>query len=138
MGLHVGGDDYIPKPYSLSVLLAKIQAMLKRYGQKEEATTLSVGDLQLDEQAGKVYVQKQEITLSNMEYKLLQYMMHHVGELLRKEQLFEDIWGSTYTQDGTLNVHIRHLREKIERDPQRPEYIKTIWGSGYRLEEPKR
>lgn len=137
LGLHVGGDDYIAKPYTLSVLLAKIQAILKRCAHRDcSAELLQVGSISLDVRSGKVLRKDKIIPLQGMEFKLLQYMMQHVGELLQKDRLFQDVWGSRFTQDGTLNVHIRNLRKKIEIDPQNPQYIKTIWGCGYRFEDP--
>lgn len=134
MALHIGGDDYIQKPYSLSVLLAKVQAVLKRCS-SGSSSVLQSGEIHLDMHAGQLYVRGEKIKLKALEYKLLAYMMEHKGKQLSKEELFQNVWEDTITSDGTLNVHIRHLREKIEKDPNHPKYIKTLWGVGYRFED---
>lgn len=134
MALHIGGDDYIQKPYSLSVLLAKVKAVLKRCSKQVEDGIQS-GDIYMDTHTGKVYVNGNEVKLKALEYRLLRYMMEHKGKQLSKEELFENVWEEIITSDGTLNVHIRHLREKLEANPNEPRYIKTIWGVGYRFED---
>lgn len=134
MALHIGGDDYIQKPYSLSVLLAKVQAVLKRCNKRGEAVKQS-GEIRVDTLVGRVYVGDKEVKLKALEYRLLLYMIEHKGKQLSKEELFKNVWEDVITSDGTLNVHIRHLREKIEADPNNPRYIKTIWGVGYRFED---
>lgn len=130
LALNIGGDDYIKKPYSLSVLLAKVKAVLKRHGKKDQALYEN-GRLRVDIQSGKAYVQGEALRLKAQEYKLLVYLIQHQNRIISKEELFEHVWQNQITSDGTLNVHIRHLREKIEEDPTHPAYIKTIWGVGY-------
>lgn len=135
IALNIGGDDYIKKPYTLSVLLAKVKVTLKRMrGSKEPV--LSQGDvpIRLDASTMRVFAHGREIQLKAKEFKLLHYLFTHKNTILTKEQLFAAVWGDGFYGDGTLNVHIRKLREKIEKDPNAPEFIKTIWGTGYILE----
>ncbi|MDE6408430.1 MAG: response regulator transcription factor [Anaeroplasmataceae bacterium] len=130
IALNIGGDDYIQKPYSLGVLLAKVKAVLKRYKQSE-ALEYFDGRLQIDFEAKTVRVNNQLCKLTFLEFKLLSYLVKNQGKVVSKEQLFESVWEDRFTQDGTLNVHIRKLREAIEIDPNHPEYIITIWKDGY-------
>lgn len=143
IALNIGGDDYIKKPYSLSVLLAKVQVVLKRMeagsgrGMEQPCGTL----LRLAEEKLCVYLKKnragaaeQEIPLKAKEFALLKCLYEHRGTIVTKEQLFLSVWGDAFYSDGTLNVHIRRLREKLEEDPSDPRLIKTIWGTGYMLE----
>jgi len=137
LALSIGGDDYIQKPYSLSVLLAKVKVVLGRYS-TQPAPPLTIGALTLDEQAHTVLLNGERVELKMMEFKLLSYLMKNHGRVIGKEELFRKIWEDSITGDNTLNVHIRRLREKLESDPNNPEYIQTVWGTGYRFksEEP--
>lgn len=132
LALNIGGDDYIRKPYSLSVLLAKVKAVLKRC--RTETDIFSFDDFSVDFTAEKLTRNGTEIKLKSMEYRLLAYLIHNKNRTISKEELFQMVWGDAITGDGTLNVHIRRLREKIEADPNEPRYIKTIWGTGYVFE----
>ena len=132
IALSIGGDDYIQKPYSLSVLLAKVRAVLKRYG-SQEAEKYEDGRLTVDFQAGQVTVDKVPVKLTSLEFKLLAYLVRNPGRLISKQELFEKVWEDKFTGDGTLNVHIRKLREAIEKEPGNPQYILTVWGGGYRF-----
>lgn len=133
LALNIGGDDYIRKPYSLSVLLAKVKAVLKRCGGGEEALTF--GSFSIDPTRESLTGADGEIRLKSMEYRLLAYLVRNSGRIIPKEELFRNVWGDTFTGDGTLNVHIRRLREKIEEDPNEPRWIKTVWGKGYLFED---
>lgn len=135
--LNIGGDDYVKKPYSLSVLLAKINAVLKRYSgsQINKKECYENKGLRVNFVTEKVSVYDKDVTLKGMEYKLLIYLINNPGRVIHKEELFESVWEDKVTGDGTLNVHIRHLREKIEDNPNEPLRIKTIWGRGYIYEE---
>ena len=133
LALNIGGDDYIQKPYSLSVLLAKVKAVLKRYKTSETDTFIS-GNLKIDYISGSVFVDEKKIELKAMEYKLLAYLAKNKGRTVSKDEIFRKVWEDSITGDNTLNVHIRHLREKIEANPNEPKYIKTIWGVGYVFE----
>ncbi|MFA9463459.1 MAG: response regulator transcription factor [Velocimicrobium sp.] len=136
LALNIGGDDYIRKPYSLSVLLAKVNAVLKRFGSKAQtSTSYYLGDLTVNFAASRVSINNIPLKLTAMEYKLLCYLIQNKDRVLTKEELFREVWGDTITSDGTLNVHIRHLRERIEEKPNEPAIIKTIWGIGYRFED---
>ena len=163
--LSIGGDDYIKKPYSLSVLLAKVKVNLKRVGElraaqaaekahvAEAATAVpgksadgkngasaaaSAGEgeasLTLDAATMSVIRRGERIPLKAKEFALLSCLYEHRNTLVSKEVLFEEVWGDAFYGDGTLNVHIRKLREKLEDDPNAPKMIKTVWGTGYILE----
>ncbi len=132
IALSIGGDDHIQKPYSLSVLLAKVKAVLKRYGSKETAKYTD-GRLTMDLNARQVLVDGTAVKLTSLEFRLLAYLVQNAGRVVSKQELFEKVWGDRFTGDGTLNVHIRRIREAIEREPGRPEYILTVWGDGYRF-----
>lgn len=132
LALNIGGDDYIQKPYSLSILLAKVKAVLKRYRGKEDS--LSFGKFSIDPAREKLTDDHGEIRLKAMEFKLLVYLVRNKNRIIPKEELFRNVWGDTITGDGTLNVHIRKLREKIEENPNEPRFIKTVWGKGYVFE----
>lgn len=140
IALNIGGDDYITKPYTLSVLLAKVKAVLKRYSStvgikaKEDECYIN-GTLTVNFQLGKVYHKGQEVPFKAMEYRLLCYLIRNKGRIISKEELFKEVWQDAITGDGTLNVHIRYLREKIEDNPNEPRHIKTVWGRGYIYEE---
>ena len=132
MALNIGGDDYIQKPYSLSVLLAKVKVVLKRYGQSVSAE-YSDGRLTVDFGAKQVFVVDSPVRLTSLEFKLLAYLIQNENRVVSKQELFEKVWEDKFTGDGTLNVHIRKIRQAIERAPGRPEYILTVWGDGYRF-----
>ncbi len=133
IALNIGGDDYIEKPCSLSVLLAKVKVVLKRYSQtaeveyKNDRITINLDSKQL-------YVENKPVKLTSLEFKLLAYLWENKGRVLSKQELFDKVWQDRFTGDGTLNVHIRHLREAIEISPNKPEYIITVWGEGYKFE----
>lgn len=132
IALNIGGDDYIQKPYSLGVLLAKVKAVLKRCS-KKETSNYSDGYLTVNFQEKQVYVNDTPIKLTSLEFKLLAYLIENQGKVLSKQVLFENVWKDKFTGDGTLNVHIRRIREAIEVDANNPKYITTIWGDGYKF-----
>lgn len=146
IALNIGGDDYIKKPYSLSVLLAKVKVIIKRYDTlvlkaETSADGLSQGkddncceNLRIDGDAMKVYVDEKDAGFKTKEFKLFQYLYENKNRVISKDELFANIWGDAFFSDGTLNVHIRKIREKIEENPNKPKYIKTIWGTGYMFE----
>ncbi|WP_332646031.1 response regulator transcription factor [Lysinibacillus sp. 54212] len=137
IALNIGGDDYIQKPYTLSILLAKVKAVLKRYGSgsSDQQEVLEFGHIQIDTKLHRVRVKGKDIRLKTMEYKLLHYLASNKNRIVTKNELFQHVWEDSFVGDGTLNVHIRHLREKIEENPKNPQFIKTIWGTGYVLED---
>lgn len=132
IALNIGGDDYIQKPCSLSVLLAKVKAVLKRYGSRE-IVRYDSGRLVVDFNARQVLVDGTPVKFTSLEFKLLAYLIQNEGRMIPKQELFEKVWEDKYTGDGTLNVHIRKLRKAIEREPGNPEYIITVWGDGYQF-----
>lgn len=132
IALSIGGDDYIQKPYSLGVLLAKVKAVLKRYGNKD-LEKYADGRLTVDFHMKQVLVDKEPVKLTSLEFRLLAYLIQHTGRVVSKQELFERVWEDRFTGDGTLNVHIRKIREAIEQEPGNPEYIITVWGDGYRF-----
>ena len=132
IALSIGGDDYIQKPYSLGVLLAKVKVVLKRYGSKDLAKYAD-GRLTVDFHARLVLVDETPVKLTSLEFKLLAYLIQNAGRMISKQELFEKVWEDKFTGDGTLNVHIRKLREAIEKKPGNPEYILTVWGDGYKF-----
>lgn len=132
VALNIGGDDYIQKPYSLGVLLAKVKVVLKRYG-AANTTVFSDGYLTVNFEAKQAYVNGIAVKLTGLEYRLLSYLIENKGKVISKQELFEKVWKDKFTGDGTLNVHIRRLREAIEKDPNKPEYIITVWGDGYKF-----
>ena len=144
VALSIGGDDYIKKPYSLSVLLAKVKVNLKRVEQlkaanppaQEEPGAAEGSALALDEATMSAILNGKRIALKAKEFALLQCLYRRRNTIVKKDVLFEEVWGDTFFSDGTLNVHVRKLREKLEEDPNDPKMLKTVWGTGYILEVP--
>lgn len=137
IALNIGGDDYIKKPYSLSVLLAKVKVILKRYENMniKKVHGIANNSLFVDKEAMKVYVKGKDVSLKTKEFKLLVYLYENKNKVVSKDELFRNVWGDTFFSDGTLNVHIRKIREKIEESPNEPKHIKTVWGTGYIYED---
>ncbi|MDE6551262.1 MAG: response regulator transcription factor [Clostridia bacterium] len=134
IALNIGGDDYVQKPYSLGVLLAKVKAVLKRYGQVG-GRDYSDGYLSVDFKSKQVKAGGRVVRLANLEFRLLAYLIDNRGRVISKGELFENVWQDKFTGDGTLNVHVRRLREAIEVNPNKPQYIVTVWGDGYRFKD---
>ena len=154
IALNIGGDDYIKKPYTLSILLAKVKAILARYEKAREDAELALKSGSsaaplTDENGGSIYLTdtisvdtnlhklrkgEELIGLKAMEYKMLIYLLENKNRVVTKDELLKNVWDDEFIGEGTLAVHIRHLREKIENNPQNPEVIKTVWGVGYMIE----
>lgn len=137
LALSIGADDFLTKPYPLSVLLAKVQRALARAPAEapaSEAVEIDDGWLQVDSGIGRVYVDGTEVRLTALEYRLLLCLASHRGQVVTKRDLFEQVWEEPLTSDSTLSVHIRRLRRRIERDADNPEYIRTVWCRGYLFE----
>lgn len=140
VALNIGGDDYIKKPYTLSVLLAKVKVQLKRVealkklGASSAPVAASGEAFTLDPATMSCHVDGRTVQLKAKEFALLSCLYAHKDTIVTKEQLFAEVWGDAFYTDSTLNVHIRRLREKLENDPNNPAYIKTVWGTGYILE----
>lgn len=137
-GLGLGADDYIEKPFSPSVLVARVKAHLARYrrltGSERTSGEIQIGGIRLNEETHRVYVEGREVELTNKEYELLLFFMLNVDVVFSREQLYERIWGWDAMGDSaTVAVHINRLRKKIEQDPANPRYIVSVWGAGYRF-----
>lgn len=141
VGLELGADDYVTKPFSNRELVARIKAVLRRVQpatpDQTAAHILTVGGLRLDIAARSVTMNEQVINLTAREFDLLTFLMRHPGQVFTREQLLDNVWGYTFASDmSTVTVHIRRLREKIERDPTNPTLLQTVWGIGYKLDRP--
>ncbi|MBR3755662.1 MAG: response regulator transcription factor [Firmicutes bacterium] len=142
-GLILGADDYISKPYKAAELIARVKAQLRRYntwggsGPKASEDIIVNGGLVLDVKQRIVIVEGKEERLTATEYKILELLMTHLGQVFPAEQIYEKVWQeeSNFAVENTVMVHIRHIREKIEIDTKNPRYIKVVWGIGYKMEK---
>ncbi|MDY7102195.1 MAG: response regulator transcription factor [Actinomycetota bacterium] len=139
MGLELGADDYVAKPFSPRELTSRVKAVLRRVsaqppGAEERVPVLTAGDLRVDVPARELRVGDEVVSLTAREFELLVFLMRHPREAFRREQLLERVWGSSFGDTSTVTVHVRRLREKIEADAAQPRHITTVWGVGYRLE----
>ncbi|BBF45036.1 two-component response regulator [Lachnospiraceae bacterium KM106-2] len=138
MGLDMGADDYITKPFRIRELVSRIKSVLRRYGKSSQVETkVQIGTIEVFLNEAKVYKEKQEVILTAMEYRLLLVFIKNIGKVLSRNQLLEGIWDVTgdFVNDNTLTVYIKRLREKLEEDPQNPTVIKTVRGLGYIMEK---
>ncbi|TCI30250.1 response regulator transcription factor [Exiguobacterium sp. SL-10] len=136
MGLDMGADDYITKPFRVRELISRIHSVLRRYNKQASSSVLTIGSIEIDTQDAKVKKNGDEILLTALEYRLLLIFGRHTGQVLSRAQLLDQIWdmGGDFVNDNTLTVYIKRLREKLEDDPQRPTLIKTVRGIGYKVE----
>jgi two-component system response regulator RegX3 len=138
VGLELGADDYVVKPYSKAELVARIKAVLRRQGSdstNEPSGSISAGPVVIDVERHQVSINDQLISLPLKEFELLEFLVRNSGRVLTRTQLIDRIWGSDYFGDTkTLDVHVKRLRAKIEKDPANPVYIQTIRGLGYKFE----
>ena len=137
-GYSIGGDDYLPKPYSMKELLVRVQALLRRtYGFSTEEKIVTFGDVVVNITARSVTKRGETVSLSLREFDLLAYLCEHKNEAMPKDKILTSVWGAFMTSEAsTLTVHIRWLREKLEEDPADPKFIKTVYKVGYMLEVP--
>lgn len=142
LGLGLGADDYICKPFSMVELTARVQAAIRRATQyiqverEPESHRIQLRDVTLDLHTFAVEVRGRSIQLTSKEFQILKLLLTHQGRVFTKEQIYERIWEDDYYgNENVINVHIRRLREKIEEDPSNPQYIHTIWGIGYKMGE---
>lgn len=135
LGLQIGADDYIEKPFSIQVLGLKIRALLRRaYDLAEDRQLLTYGNVTMDVTTRTVYKDEKKIDVTGKEFDLLEYLMRNPEQIIRKEKLFDEVWGADcFSEVGSLNVHIRWLREKLEDDPKNPKLIQTVWRVGYKF-----
>lgn len=139
MGLELGADDYISKPFRVKELLARIKSALRRYSKDSPDGIVSVGSIKVNTNEAKIYKNGAEIILTTMEYKLLLIFINNRGKVLSRQRLLEDIWdvAGDFVNDNTLTVYIKRLRDKIEEDPAKPQIIKTVRGLGYIIDDEK-
>jgi two-component system response regulator VicR len=139
LGLGLGADDYVTKPFGPGEVVARIQAIFRRIEMARSPTPLSaetihIGEIVVDPSVHQVTVRGQPVTLTAKEFDLLHYLASHPRQVFSREQLLDQVWGYTYAgETSTVTVHVRHLREKIETDPANPRLIETVWGVGYRF-----
>ena len=142
LGLNVGADDYVTKPFNPVELLARVRSQLRRYmqlgGSAKREDLLTIGGLTLDDRSKEVTVDGEAVSLTPTEYEILKLLLEHPGQVFSPRELYRRVWnGEPYGAESTVAVHIRHLREKIEIDPAQPRYVKAVWGQGYKLERGK-
>ena len=139
LGLNVGADDYVTKPFNPVELCARVRSQLRRYmqlgGGKEDDGVLTIGAVSLDEKAKEVRRDGETVALTPTEYEILRFLMRHAGEVFSPRELYRRVWnGEPYGAENTVSVHIRHIREKLELNPAEPRWIKAVWGRGYKFE----
>ena len=139
LGLNVGADDYITKPFNPVEMLARVRSQLRRYmqlgGGAVKDSSLRIGNIRLDDKSKEVTVDGELVSLTPTEYDILKLLMEHPGEVFPPKAIYRRVWDDEpYGAESTVAVHIRHLREKIEISPAEPRYIKAVWGQGYKME----
>lgn len=136
MGFELGADDYIAKPFRVKELLVRIKSVLRRYNKESADGIIKLKDIIINTNEAKVYKNSSEIVLTAMEYRLLLILLNNRGQVLSRNQLLENIWDidGDFVEDNTLTVYIKRLRDKIEEEPNKPVYIKTVRGLGYMIE----
>ncbi|PKQ28348.1 MAG: DNA-binding response regulator [Candidatus Anoxymicrobium japonicum] len=138
LGLEMGADDYITKPFNMRTLTTRVKAVLRRSAEGPAAGEGSVswGDIAMNREKHEVIVRGRQVRLTPIEYRILEVLLMRPGKVVGREKMLDVVWGGYYGSGRTLDVHIRHLREKIERDPARPVYVTTVRGTGYKLGVP--
>ena len=140
LGLNIGADDYVTKPFNPLELVARVKSNVRRYTTLgkivEKDNVYTSGGLVVDDNAKTVTVYGESIRLTPIEYKILAFLAKNKGKVYSIDQIYENIWGDISVRtDNTIAVHIRHIREKIEVDPREPKFLKVVWGVGYKIEE---
>ena len=139
LGLTIGADDYITKPFNPVELQARVKSQLRRYmqlgGGNVKKEVLTIGGIELDDRTKEVTLDGEKVSLTRTEYDILKLLLENQGKVFSPQQIYETVWkDNPYGAENTVAVHIRHLREKIEYNPAEPRYLKAIWGRGYKIE----
>lgn len=145
LGLNVGADDYITKPFNVVEMLARVRSQLRRYmqlggstGAAADSSVLELGNISVDDKCKKVEVDGEEVYLTPTEYDILRLLMNNPDQVFSPREIYQRVWeDEPYGAESTVAVHIRHLREKVEINPAEPRYIKAVWGQGYKFEKPR-
>ena len=146
MGLNIGADDYVNKPFKPLELLARVNSQLRRYtkymnisddedGEKEDEGLYIIGGLELNENKRTVSVDDKPVKITPIEFKILNLLMKHPGRVFSSEEIYEKVWNENAINTDTVMVHIRNIREKIELDSKKPKYLKVVWGVGYKIDK---
>ena len=139
LGLNVGADDYVTKPFNPVELSARVRSQLRRYlqlgGSEQRTDILEIGGIRLDDRRKEVQADGETVSLTPREYEILKLLMQNPGEVFRPEEIYRRVWqDEPYGAEGTVAVHVRHLREKLEINPAEPRYLKAVWGQGYKFD----
>lgn len=140
LGLTVGADDYVTKPFNPVELQARVKSQLRRYmqlggGKQKNDGKLCIGGIELDDKSKEVTLDGDPVALTRTEYDILKLLMEHPGQVFSPNEIYREVWKDvSYGTENTVAVHIRHLREKIEYDPAQPRFLKVVWGRGYKME----
>ena len=143
MGLNMGADDYVTKPFTTMELLARVNSHLRRYGRflemvdgkKQNEKVYTIGGLELNGETIEVFVDGSPVKLTPLEFKILLLLMKNPGRVFSAEEIYERVWNEQAINTDTIMVHIRKIREKIEVNPREPKYLKVVWGIGYKIEK---
>lgn len=144
MGLNMGADDYITKPFTPMELLARVNSQLRRYrrfmemigaNKAEQTGVYRIGGLELNEDTVEVFVDGRPVKVTPMEFKILHLLIRHPGRVFSADEIYERVWNERAVNTDTIMVHVRNIREKIELDPKKPKYLKVVWGVGYKIEK---
>lgn len=142
LGLNIGADDYVTKPFNPVEILARVRSQLRRYMQlggghtANDTAVHTVGGITMDDRTKEVFVDGEKVSLTPTEYEILKLLMEHPGTVFSPKEIYRRVWkNAPYGAEGTVAVHIRHLREKIEINPAEPRYLKVVWAQGYKIEK---